>query len=240
VRVGIMDNPLKKPEQATCVCNRSDGLFIPSRQVSFLVASLLMMFFITFLGGYFFGKKYMVEQFVAKIEQDSFADQIYSSLCALGECDPEELRALAAQESGGEVTDMCEATDQEPQEAAPLIAQTQQLSQEEPQMEVQEVASVDQLKQEIASQEVPINTKSYYALLAGYGTELAADKFVKRLAQKNISAITKKHISKTAKGAQRSWFQVVTREYSDRDTLQKLVDRITKEEKLKGVSIVTC
>lgn len=233
-----MDNPLKKPEQVTCVCNRSDGLFIPNRQVSLLVASLLMMFFITFLGGYFFGKKYMVEQFVAKIEQDSFADQIYSSLCALGECDPDELRALAAQESEGDISDMCEVTDQEPQEAA--SSAVQQLSLEEPQAEVQEMVSVDQLTQEVASQEIPIDTKSYYALLAGYGTELAANKFVKRLAQKNISATTKKHISKTAKGAQRSWFQVVTREYSDRDTLQKLVDRITKEEKLKGVSIVTC
>ena len=85
-----MNNPFKKViESVECVCNRSDGLFIPNRQVSMLIAALMMVLFITFLGGYFFGKKYMVEQFVAKVEQDSFADQIYSSLCALSEYEPE-------------------------------------------------------------------------------------------------------------------------------------------------------
>ena len=239
-----MNNPLKKiVEQVECVCNRSDGLFIPSRHVSMLTASLLMMFFVTFLSGYFFGKKFMVEQFVAKIEQDSFADQIYSSLCALSEYEPEELRALAAQDQEAAIQDMCEDTDQDMQENNTVsVAQNETLPVQEPvQQNAQATDQPGNAPQLVAQQEVvSAPAKSYYAPLAGYGTEAAAKSFVDKLKRKNVSATIKKHTSKTAKGAQRTWFQVVTRSYSDRDTLEKVVDRITKEEKLKGVSIVTC
>lgn len=220
-----MNNPLKKiAESVECVCNRSDGLFIPSRQVSMLMAGLLMMFFVTFLSGYFFGKKYMVEQFIAKVEQDSFADQIYSSLCALGDYDPEELRAIAIQ-------------DQEQVEQNVYDLPTQELVQADAEEESIGVSDSNECAPVVV---LPENSQAHYAQLIGYGTEVAAKKFAHRLLQKDIPVQVKKRISKTPKGKQRTWFQVVTQDYSDRNELDKLVDRITKEEKLKGVCIVTC
>lgn len=238
-----MNNPLEKiVEQVECVCSRSDGLFIPSRHVSMLTASLLMLFFVTFLSGYFFGKKFMVEQFVAKIEQDSFADQIYSSLCALSEYDPEELRALAAQDQGAVVQDAWEDADQEVSDNinVPLVHNEMMQPQESSESENVDDQIVLQNDPIVAQSEEPIATKSYYAQLIGYATEAAAKNFVARLERKKISTVIKKHTSKTGKGVQRPWFQVLTCNYSDRDELQKLVDRIAKEEKLKGVSIITC
>lgn len=182
----------------------------------------------------------MVEQFVAKMEQDSFADQIYSSLCALSEYDPEELRALAAQDQGAAVQDICEDTDQDISDNASVpVVQSETLQSQELAENVDDQAAL-QDDPVVVQPEVPVSTKSYYAPLVGYGTEAAAKNFVARLERKKISTTIKKHTSKTGKGAQRPWFQVVTRNYSDRDVLQKLVDRIAKEEKLKGVSIVTC
>ncbi len=232
-----MNNPFKKVAEPTeCVCNRSDGLFVPSRQVSMLIAALLMMFFITFLSGYFFGKKHMVEQFIAKVEQDSFADQIYSSLCALSEYEPEELRAIAVQDQELVVQEIYDTLVQEVVPETVVLAEAA----------VSEDAVVSALNEpdQIPLPENPVvdtpPDTAYYAQLIGYGTELAAKKFAHRLSQKDIPVRVKKRISKTPKGRQRTWFQVVTQNHSDRDTLDKLVDRITKQEKLKGVCIVTC
>lgn len=219
-----MNNPLKKvAEPAECVCNRSDGLFIPSRQVSMLFTAFLTVLFITFLSGYFFGKKYMVEQFVAKVEQDSFADQIYSSLCALSNYEPDELRSLAVEE--------------------PLVTAAGDHDESEVKQDALEQtveAMIEPALESTAVSAVQSTDKQYYAQLIGYGTELAAKKFAYRLSQKAIPAVVKKRISTTPKGKKRTWFQVVTNAHSDRDMLEKLVDRIAKEERLKGIRIVTC
>lgn len=66
---------------------KKEGLFVPARQVSMLAAGALTIAAVVFMGGYFIGKKHMMEQFVAQAETDSFADQVYSSMCALYDAD---------------------------------------------------------------------------------------------------------------------------------------------------------
>ena len=63
-----------------CPCSTNQGLFIPNRQLSFIVASLLLLFFSIFMAGYFLGKKKAVEQFTQEMRQDAFADQIYTTV----------------------------------------------------------------------------------------------------------------------------------------------------------------
>jgi hypothetical protein len=63
--------------------NEKNSLFIPTRQVSAFVALAIFLLGVVFMSGYFFGKKQMVDQFVVKAEQDSFADQICLVMCAL-------------------------------------------------------------------------------------------------------------------------------------------------------------
>ena len=64
----------------TCPCTRSDGVVISNRHVSGIIAGGIACMPVAFSAGYFLGKHYLVEQFVAKAEQDSFADQVYTSL----------------------------------------------------------------------------------------------------------------------------------------------------------------
>ena len=85
-----------------------DGLFVPARQVSMLAAGALTIAAVVFLGGYFIGKKHMMEHFVAQVEQDSFADQVYSSMYAMYDHDvptseEQEAEQTAAQEADGEL-----------------------------------------------------------------------------------------------------------------------------------------
>lgn len=56
---------------------------INARSMSFFIISFSVIFFLSFIAGYYLGKKSAAEDFLYKAEQDSFADQIYSSMCVL-------------------------------------------------------------------------------------------------------------------------------------------------------------
>jgi hypothetical protein len=74
---------------------KQNGLFIPIRQATAYTSLVISLLGVVFMAGYFLGKQQVVDQFVARIEQDSFADQISASLCSL--YDPELLSPDAPQ-----------------------------------------------------------------------------------------------------------------------------------------------
>jgi hypothetical protein len=52
-------------------------------QITSLITALFLLFVITFLTGYFWGKKSALEEFAEQIKNESFSDKVYASLCAL-------------------------------------------------------------------------------------------------------------------------------------------------------------
>ncbi len=60
-----------------CHCSNNKGLFIPNRQLSFIVAGLLFIFFGFFIVGYFLGKQSSIEQFTDEINRNAVSDQAY-------------------------------------------------------------------------------------------------------------------------------------------------------------------
>ena len=73
------------------------------------------------------------------------------------------------------------------------------------------------------------NDVNYIALLAGYGTQRAAQQFVQNLEKKGIKAEVKKRVSTNSK-EKRAWYQVVTQKYGNRSELADLVERLKREE----------
>jgi hypothetical protein len=205
------EDPSRKAE-SSCYCTNDYGLFIPSRQLSFIVAALLFFTFFIFMTGYFLGKKNVVEQFVEQAQQEACADTIYSHLMSNNE-------------------------DSEQPEPAPLALA---------QIEESEVAisslnqKISDMQDELTVQQEQEISELYYAQLIGFGTEKAAQIFVKKLETKGIATEIKKRASKTAKGRTSCWYQVVTLNYGDKSELIKLVDRITKEENIKDAVIRAC
>ena len=53
------------------------------RQLSILTAGFVFFSFFVFIAGYFLGKKRTAEEFYYRADQESLADQIYSSMCVL-------------------------------------------------------------------------------------------------------------------------------------------------------------
>ncbi|MDR3550434.1 MAG: hypothetical protein P4L31_03405 [Candidatus Babeliales bacterium] len=224
-----------------CPCQTTQGLFMHSRQVSLIVASLLLLSFFLFMGGYFLGQKNAVRAFSNKIDQESFGDQIYSSMCSL--CDNGDVEDGDSQDGENDGTDsgaQTQAIKQDVDQEAVVAPEIQP----EIQTDVVAVNQVEKLNNESQEsndiEDQDAQSAQYFAQLAGFGTARAAHLFAQKLARKEVSVVVKERQSRSARGKFVSWYQVVTEKFEDKDELKKLVARLQSEEKLKGVNIVTC
>lgn len=204
-------------DDGSCKCSSLQGLFVPNRQLSAMVAGLLCILFFVFIAGYFMGKKSLVEEFT----KDMYHGQ-ENSLRAHGE----KTRALSDSENKDKsslVTCVDQNIDSEPVVDMPIVPET-----------------VVTINQDIDLLTATDESRKYYAQLIGFGTEKAAQQFVKKLSLNGINTEVKKRISKTVKGRTSYWYQVVTAAYSDKNDLSRVVDRLVKEEKLRDVCIRVC
>lgn len=214
------EDSFKKNEN--CQCLRNDGLFVPNRQLSLIVAGLLFLAFSIFMTGYFLGKKNVVEHFSEKIQQEAFADQVYTAV------------VTAEQENEQKSVNTLLVTDAD---AVDMVSEIPTQSSNQNSNEEIVVAKNTEIENTTPQD---ISVARYYAQLIGFGTEKAAQLFVNKLAAKGIETEIKKRTSKTVKGRVSYWYQVVTAAYSNKNDLVVLVDKIAKEENIKDASIRTC
>lgn len=207
------ENSLKKDDQG-CYCSSSQGLFIFNRHLSFIAAGLLFLFFFLFMTGYFLGKKTMAEYFSDKVHQESFVDNVYTSV--LMNDQEQAFDKIGNVHCAEDIT----CNDAAHQTSKNIIS---------PALEEPSLENGSEGK-----------STCYYAELIGFVTEKAAQIFVKRLAAKGIETEIKKRISKTVKGRTSYWYQVVTVTYTNKNDLIELVSKIIKEENIKNTNIRMC
>lgn len=197
---------------------------LSNRQASLLLAAGLLVLFFSFITGYFWGKRNAISQFCMSVEQSSFADRIYTSMCELSETElPTTQDTVAASEPAIETA--VAADDALDEHVEPAASISQDLNGQ------QAVTGVA-----VAHTDAEAGV-AYHAQLIGYGSQQQAEKFVQKLRKKNVDAHVDTKISKSAKGKTRSWYQVVTKDFVSKNELEALVARISKEEKLSGVRI---
>lgn len=202
--------------------NHQEVLRLTARQLSLVVAGLMLLFFFMFIVGYFYGQKNAAEQFTYRVDQESLADQIYSSMCGLYDNKSENDAAEESEEAEKiESSENVQAPAVQPVEKKP-----EQVAPSKPSQVEAPVAAGSS------------KSSSYYAELAGFSTQQAAQKCAKRLENKGISVLVKERQSKTSKGAKVSWYQVVTRPYTDKEALRESVVAIKKIEHIKDVRIL--
>lgn len=191
---------------------RHTNIRLTNRQISGLIALVVFLALGSFSAGYFWGEKKSAERFLQRIGQESFGDQVYSSICSLYESDNEsEARSENGNENGVA-------------ELASTDNASSELSADENEKNEQEEITPDVV---------------YYAQLVGFGTIVKAKQFVERLAKKGMTAHLRERKGKTARGKSMSWYQVVTEPYRDKDELIALVEKVKLEERLHDVRIVT-
>lgn len=181
------------------------------RKLSLLVAGLLALSFFIFISGYYLGKKRAAEEFSYKADQESLADQIYSSVCVLYDSKDEN-------EDDDE-------NDQENEnlENSEVLEKKEEIS--------QEVENVQSLPQNSDSQ--------YVAALAGFSSATLNDgkKMLQRLKARGFDVCMIERTSHGPKGQSYKWHQIVTASYSNKDELKKIVGQIAKLEHIKEKNI---
>lgn len=180
------------------------------RQLSLAVAALVAVSFFIFIAGYFLGQKRAAQDFIYRADQDSLADQIYSSMCVL--YDPKEEEES---ENGDE----------------------SEVSETESAVESIEVAEVkDDIVQETIIEPV-IEQKKYKAVLSGFpATHLAdAKQLIVRLKSKGYPAELVEHTSMHKK-VSKKWYQVIVKASSE-EYLEKSKSQFAKIGFIKEQSI---
>ncbi len=189
--------------------NNDFSFTLNMRQLSLAVAGLLAFSFFIFIGGYFLGQKRAAEDFAYRADQDSLADQIYSSMCVLYDPKDESENDEAEEAESSEPESPVESSDSS------------------------EVKSEGM--QEIASEPV-VEQKQFKAVLSGFpATHLAdAKQFVARLKSRGFCAELVERTS-IAKGKTKQWYQVIVK--AGRDYLEKSKSIFAKIGYIKEQSI---
>ncbi len=227
--------------QNSCQCSDKSGVFLTSRRVSWLVSLIVLFCFFIFIAGYFFGKKNAVEKFYHKIEQDSFADHIYYSMCSMYD------KGSTENNNGGGTEAPILDTEGEDAGKSPALASVPvtQVQGAQPQAPASNTKKIIAAENQTASADKKIKREEkeqaqYYAELVGFGTKIAAQKFADQLRKKKITVLVKNRHSKTARGRVTTWYQVVSETFSDKNDLMAFVDDVSARKRLKDVRIVSC
>lgn len=191
----------------------SVGLFIPKKELSWVVSLALISAFFVFMAGYFWGQRQAISQFLGKLEEESFSDKITYSLYTM---------------NGKYLSDTEEDEVEEDQDAG----------EETPSDTIEKVEQSDQPTDESKKEEKATSTVTYVAPLVGFGTLHAANTFAHRVKDMGIDVHVKKRISRSPKGRAIAWYQVMTQTYSDKNEIEHIVMRIKDREKIKDVKII--
>ncbi len=216
------------------------GVFFGARTISWITAIACVFLFFSFFTGYFLGQKRAIARFTHKLDQDSFADQIYAALCSMDES--QELTqtddATTTDDDALQVSTSSE--EQKPAESSTRIASDQ--------IELDEASAYastpEQANNQVETTALENNTQEistqYYAQLAGFGTAKAAQRWAHHLQKNGTPVFVKKRSSRSARGSLISWYQVVTERFQDKAKLEELVATIKREEKISDVHLVSC
>jgi hypothetical protein len=211
---------------------RQDTFVVSKRLVTLMSAFLVLLLGISFLTGYFWGKRAVLEDLLRGLEEKSLGDQIAGSLYTFASSD----------------NDSAKDADSEPEaiviessiaEGDPLVLSNNESAVVPEQQNTVEEKIETNLETSNALEQNP-STLAHYAQLIGFNSKKAAQAFVERLATIEIAVFVKERTSVGPRGKKKSWYQVVTAPYADKQELERIIQIIVKKEHLHGVKIATC
>lgn len=224
----------------TALKDDETGIFVPNRQLSWIVSTVLLFGFLSFITGYFWGQRKAIERFVNKIEEESFADRISYALYTMNdreasEFEDDDTAVVNPEAVENNTADGIEAADNGESEngsQAAVLVQAEELPASSIIKDIPIAVSepIIEKKQEA--------TNIFVAPLAGFGTLHAARIFVERVSKYCPSIHIKTHHSKTRKGRSIAWYQAVTGEFDDRDDIERIVKQVKEREHIKEIQII--
>ena len=210
-----------------------NGIYITKKQASVTVALLVFLNIFVFIAGYFWGKQSTLEGFTQKTSQESFNDQVdylltmQSFTAKHGALPDREENTSTKEKTFESIPDALEENEKDEEVVkkveAPVVAPSKK------------TVSEPKTKNSVNPVEL---SKKHFATLAGFGKKVSAEAMINRLKKHKIDLELKTKVSKSASGkGTRTWYQVITKTYPDRDEVQRIVDRVAALEHIKKSDI---
>ena len=197
--------------------NQDPHTGIPENHVRYYAVGVIALVCVSFITGYYWGKKKAYEEFLERCSEDVLGDKISAALCSLYDAASDQQKEIDSDENGGEHKEGRVSHDASADNADALCEQT--------------VSDVSPGAAETGESAL------YFAQLAGFGSKRSADSYALALQGRGIAAHVVTRTSKTTRGKVCTWHQVVT-DPMEYNALQALVDGIKKIDKLCGVVLV--
>lgn len=201
-------------------------VIIPEERYSTIIAGGVITLFLVATIGFFIGHHVAVMRFLHKVDEEAFSDKILYALYNINGVEQEE-------ESLEEATETKNAVEVE---VIQEVVETGDIPQEDNEETTQSLD--EKIETDVQPVTASIEEVVYAAPLIGFGTLHAAEQFVEKLNQRNITVIIKHRSSTTNRGRKIRWYQVVTPEYASKKDLEDLIREIQKKEKLQNVTII--
>jgi len=210
----------------------SDHIVLSKRQVSMIMASMLLFCLFVFIAGFFLGKRIFIEKYSEKVSRDVLYDQVdflvtkeslHAPFKKSFDTFADTLENSFIDSNADEKNSI-----KETEEVTDLNITTPALLEEPVKITVS------------ANLENDITLKSEnkcYAQLIGFGTKKAAQAFVLRLKKYDIPVILKTIVSKTSKGKQKIWYQAVTPIYESEKALIEQIAKIKRLEHIRDIDM---
>lgn len=181
------------------------------QQISYVIASLLLIFFFIFMAGYYLGKKNAIEAFAGQFESESLADKISYAFCSNYDYKGDQ----SEYNSNEQIVNKDQKNIIESEEKTTCTPITKN--------EVNNIES---------------SNIKYLAELAGFGTWNNAHNYEKILSKNGykVNIITRR--SKTLKGKEIKWYQAITETYNNQNELLETIKKIKKVAPIKDVKVV--
>jgi len=191
------------------------------RQFTLMTVAALFVCIFMFVIGYFVGKKSVLDEFAAKVSKESFADQVEYAFAS---------QALHAMDDAVDSDYDDEASEQNADELTNLSEEAKSKGVDS---KKQESMQIEKIQEPVKAAQVQQERGIWYAKLIGFGSQKSASAFADRLQKKGVEVRIKTHMSKTASGKKRTWYQALTGEYTDKKEFDAVLDKIISLEHLK-------
>lgn len=200
-----------------------NGISLTKKQASVTATTLVILGLLLFVAGYFWGKQSVIDGFAQKTSQESFNDQVDCLLT---------MQSYAAKNGNASNFDAPTQLSSEVESNVESPVKEEQVVQDEKSIQIPEN------NQEISLQQVASKPGKHFAALAGFSKKNLAEQMVARLKKRNIDVLIKTKVGKSVSGkVQKKWYQVVTLSYDSIDSVQGIVKKILKFEKIKRSDI---
>lgn len=197
---------------------KTNDMHIKQNQISYIMSFSVMLFFLFFMAGFYWGRRTALKYVLNQFESDSLADKLSYAFYTL-----QDVQDLECSES---------------EDSEQAIAE-ESLTDNNQKAEISEGSATH--SSEIAEEPVSDSQiKLYRAYLVGFGTEKIAQKNLNYMQSCGLDVELLTRSSKTPKGRIIKWYQIVTKPLADMQELQDIVEKAKKAVKLNNdIQIVT-